>query len=64
MNEKPFKLVEEDIVSCCSWCFPGSTIIAAFPELTGKKISHGICPKHMVDFRKELDAMAFLSLRK
>lgn len=60
MNEK-FKLLEDNVVSCCGWCYPGAQIIAAFPELNGKKISHGICPKHSAEFRKELDSMAFLS---
>lgn len=59
MNEK-FKLLEDNIVSCCSWCYPGTQIILAFPELAGKQISHGICAAHKAVFRKELDAMQFL----
>jgi hypothetical protein len=58
MTEKP--LMEDNVVSCCGWCYPGAQIIAAFPELSGRKISHGICAVHKAAFQKELDAMQFL----
>lgn len=59
MNEK-FKLLEDNVVSCCGWCYPGTQIISVFPELNGRKVSHGICPAHKIAFQKELDAMQFL----
>lgn len=60
MNEVPFKLLEDNVVSCCGWCYPGEAILAAFPELAGRKISHGICQKHKAEMMKELDGMQFL----
>lgn len=64
MIEKPFRLMEDNVVACCGWCYPGEAILAAFPELAGRKISHGICPTHKTAFQKELDAMQFLTIRK
>lgn len=62
-SEVPYKIVE-GVVTCCAWCFPGETIIQLYPELTGMKISHGMCATHMAGFRRELDAHAHLMVRK
>lgn len=62
MNEKPYKLSpDQTIVACCGWCFPGSSILSTFPELTGRKISHGICATHKAEMMKEMEAMSHLS---
>lgn len=63
MSEKPYKLMQDNVVSCCGWCYPGQQIAAAFPEVSGMKISHGICPTHKVEFMKELQSIEHLSVR-
>lgn len=60
MNEE-YKVVGPDVISCCGWCFPGSSIFTKYPALAGKKISHGICRVHKLAFEKELEAMQHLS---
>lgn len=63
MNGKPYK-TDGDVVTTCGWCHPGSTIIALYPELSGKKISHGICNTHKEAMLKDLQAHAHLMVRK
>ena len=35
------------IVHACAWCYPGANLVAAFPEFSGLKVSHGMCKPHM-----------------
>lgn len=63
MNGKPYQ-INEDVVACCGWCFPGDAIFKLYPELAGKKLSHGICAAHKADMLKDLQAHAHLMVRK
>jgi hypothetical protein len=56
MKAKPIIKIQSDgteVLSVCGWCWPGETVFQAFPNLRGYKISHGICPKHEIEFEKE-----------
>lgn len=37
----------EGIVHCCAWCYPGASLVEAFPQFAGMKVSHGMCKPHL-----------------
>lgn len=50
---------EFGIVHCCAWCYPGASLVEAFPMFAGKKVSHGMCKPHRAAMMNELAANAF-----
>jgi hypothetical protein len=57
---QPYRVVEDNLISVCMCCFPGSTIIDRFPDLAGVQISHGICKMHADRWKADIkiDRMA------
>ena len=54
-----YKIIEDNYISVCAWCFPGETILAACPELRRDvQISHGVCPACAAAFRADLKKTA------
>jgi hypothetical protein len=41
----------------CAWCFPGATLLQAFPQCEGKQVSHGCCPACKVAMLADLAGM-------
>jgi hypothetical protein len=42
-----YRLDAAGTVHVCAWCFPmQADFIRKYPELDGKPMTHGICPKH------------------
>lgn len=41
------RIDSEGIVHACAWCYPGATLVAAFPMFAGLKVSHGMCKPHL-----------------
>jgi hypothetical protein len=38
-----YKIKVPGFVSVCCVCFPNTSIVAKYPELTGMRLSHGYC---------------------
>jgi len=54
MNENKYKIIGENYISVCAWCFPGKSILTVCPELSPTvQISHGVCPACAAAFRAE-----------
>lgn len=58
---RPFWKVPDhpELIGVCAWCCPGGSeaFLASYPMFTGRKLSHGMCPGHLAQFRAELDSM-------
>lgn len=61
LDKSPPTIIEgglpTDIVGVCAWCWPGESLFDVWPELRGRRLSHGQCPTCHARLLLEIAAM-------